>query len=323
MKLTRQKLLRLAAGAGALPIVSGIATAQSYPTRPARLVVGFFAGGLSDILARVLAPVLSGRLGQQVIVDDQPGAGTNIATELVVRAAPDGYTLLMATSSNAINATLYTHLNFNFVRDTVPVASIAQTPFVIVVNPSFPAKSVAEFIAYAKAHPGEINMATPGKGSTTHLAGELFMARTGIKMTVVHYRESYVPDMLAGRVQVVFSPIPTTIQQIRAGKLRALAVTAETRSQALPGTPTVAEFVPGYEAIQWNGVVAPKGTPVAIINKLNGAVTAGIADPKVIAQFANFGSFPKAMTSADFGKFIVEDTEKWGKVIRAAHISVG
>jgi len=301
--------------------LSRIAWAQSYPTRPVRLVVGFFAGGLSDILARVLSPALSERLGQQVVVEDLPGAGTNIATEAVVKAAPDGYTLLMATSSNAINATLYAH--FNFLRDTVPVASIARTPFVMVVNLSFPAKTVAEFVAYAKDHPGEINMATAGKGSTTHLAGELFMTRAGIKLTVVHYRESYVPDMLAGRMQIVFSPLPTTIEQIRAGQLRALAVTSETRSPALPDTPTMAEFVPGYEAIQWNGVAAPKGTPVGIVDKLNAAVTASIADPKVIAQFANVGSYPKAMTATEFGKFIVEDTDKWGKVIRAANITVG
>jgi tripartite-type tricarboxylate transporter receptor subunit TctC len=313
----------VAAGTAAFPVLPRAASALDYPTRSVRLVVGFSAGGLSDILARELSPSLSERLGQQFAVEDKPGAGTNIATELVVNSAPDGYTLLMATSSNAINATLYTHLNFNFVRDSVPVASIARTPFVMVVNLSFPAKTVAEFNAYANAHPGEINMATAGKGSTTHLAGELFMRRTGVKLTVVHYRESYVPDLLTGRVQVVFSPIPTTIEEIRARKLRALAVTTETRSQALPDTPTLAEFVPGYEAIQWNGVVAPKGIPVEIVDKLNGAFTASLGDPKIIAQFANVGSFPEAMTPADFGKFIVEDTEKWGKVIRAANITVG
>jgi tripartite-type tricarboxylate transporter receptor subunit TctC len=323
MKLPRRKFLHLAAGAAALPAFSRGASALDYPTRPVRLVVGFFAGGLSDILARVLSPSLSERLGQQFVVEDQPGAGTNLATEAIVKAAPDGYSLLMATSSNAINATLYAHLNFNFVRDTVPIASIARTPLVMAVNPSFPAKTVLEFIAYAKAHSGEINMASAGKGSTVHLAGELFMTMTGVKLTVVHYRESYVPDMLAGRVQVVFSPIPTTIEQIRAGKLRALAVTSKTRSQALPDTPTVAEVVPGYEAIVWNGVVAPKNTRVEIVDKLNGVFTASLADPKVIAQFANVGSVPKAMTPADFGKFIVEDTEKWGKVIRAANITVG
>ena len=320
MKLPRRTFLHLAAGAAALPAFSPSASARDYPTRPVRLVVGFFAGGLTDILARVLSQPLSGRLGQQFVVEDQPGAGTNLATEAVVKAAPDGYTLLMATSSNAINATLYANLHFDFVRDTVPVASVARTPLVMAVNPSFPAKTVPEFIAYAKAHPGEINMATAGKGSSVHLAGELFMTMTNVKLTVVHYRESYVPDMLAGRVQVVFSPIPATIEQIRAGKLRALAVTSDTRSQALPDIPTVAEFVPGYEAIVWNGVVSPKNTPVEIIDKLNREITASVNDPKIMAQFANVGSVPKSMTPADFGKFIVEDTEKWGKVIRAANI---
>ena len=229
----------------------------------------------------------------------------------------------MATSSNAINATLYEHLNFDFHRDTAPVASVARTPLVMAVNPSLPAKTVPEFIAYAKAHPGEINMASAGKGSTVHLAGELFMTMTGVKLTVVHYRESYVPDMLAGRVQVVFSPIPTTIQQIRAGKLRALAVTSDTRSEALADVPAVVEFVPGYEAIVWNGVVAPKNTPVEIIEQLNSTITASLADPQVKAQFAHVGSVPKSMMPAEFGKFVVEDTERWRKVIRAANITVG
>jgi tripartite-type tricarboxylate transporter receptor subunit TctC len=323
MKLPRRIFLRLALSAGVTPILTRIAHAQSYPTRTVRLVVGFFAGGLSDILARVLGQALSDRLGQQFIVENQAGAGTNLATQRVVRVSPDGYTLLMATSSNAINATLYEHLNFDFLRDTAPVASVARTPLVMAVNPSFPAKTVPEFIAYAKAHPGEINMASAGKGSTVHLAGELFMTVTGVKLTVVHYRESYVPDMLAGRVQVVFSPIPTTIQQIRAGKLRALAVTSDTRSEALADVPAVVEFVPGYEAIVWNGVVAPKNTPVEIIEQLNSTITASLADPQVKAQFAHVGSVPKPMMPAEFGKFVVEDTERWRKVIRAANITVG
>ena len=320
MKLPRRTFLHLAAGAVALPAVSRIARAQTYPTRPVRLIVGFFAGGLSDILARLLAQALSERLGQQFIVEDQPGAGTNRATETVVRALPDGYTLLMATSSNAINATLYNNLKFNFIRDTTPVASIARTPLVMVVNPSFPAKTVPDFITYAKVNPGKINMATPGIGSSVHLAGELFKTMTGVDLVPVHYNTSYVPDLLAGQVQVVFSPIPTMIEHIRAGKVRALAVTSDTRSQALPDIPTVADFVPGYEAIVWNGVVAPKNTPVEIIDKLNREITASVNDPKIVAQFANMGSVPKSMTPADFGKFIAEDTEKWGKVIRAANI---
>jgi tripartite-type tricarboxylate transporter receptor subunit TctC len=320
MKLARRKFLHLGAGAAALPAASRIARAQTYPTRPVRLIVGFFAGGLSDILARLLVQGLSERLGQQFIVEDQPGAGTNRATETVVRALPDGYTLLVATSSNAINATLYNNLKFNFIRDTTAVASIARTPLVMVVNPSFPAKTVPDFITYAKANPGKINMATPGIGSSVHLAGELFKTMTGVDLVPVHYNTGYVPDLLAGQVQVVFSPIPTMIEQIRADKVRALAVTSDMRSLALPDIPTVADFVPGYEAIVWNGVVAPKNVPVEIVDKLNREITASVNDPKIMAQFANVGSVPKSMTPADFGRFIAEDTEKWAKVIRSANI---
>ena len=320
MKLLRRRFLHLAAGAAALPAVSRIARAQVYPSRPVRLIVGFPAGGLTDILARLLSPWLSERLGQQFIVEDQPGAGTNLATETVVRALADGYTFLMATSTNAINATLYDNLKFNFIRDTTPVASIARTPLIMEVNPSFPAKTVPDFITYAKANPGKINMATAGIGSSVHLAGELFMTMTGVQLVPVHYRTSYVPDMLAGQVQLVFSPIPTTIEQVRAGKLRALAVTSGTRSQALPDVPTIGEFVPGYEANVWNGIVAPKNTPAEIIDKLHKEIDAALADPTIMARFADVGSVPKSMTPADFGKFIAEDTEKWGKVIRAANI---
>ncbi len=323
MKLHRRQLVKLFLTALALPTAPFITLASDYPTRPVHLLVGFFAGGLTDILARVLGESLSQHFGQQFAVEDQPGAGTNVATEKVIRSAPDGYTLLMATSSNAINASLYSHLNFDFIHDTVPVASIARTPMVMTVSPSFATKSVAEFIAYAKANPNSINMATAGKGSSVHLAGELFMNMTGIKMTVVHYRDSYIPDMLAGRMQVVFSPIPTMIEQIRAGKLRALAVTSNTPSPALPGVPTIAEFVPGFDAIIWNGVVAPKGTPPDVIDKLNRAITASLAETQVMAKFSNVGSVPKAMSPADFGRFVVEDTEKWGKIIRAANITVG
>jgi tripartite-type tricarboxylate transporter receptor subunit TctC len=320
MKLPRRQFLHLAASAAGISAVSQIARAETYPTRPVRLIVGFPAGGLTDILARLLAQGLLERLAQQFIVEDQPGAGTNLATEAVVRARPDGYTLLMATSSNAINATLYDRLKFNFIRDTAPVASIARTPLVVEVHPSFPAKTVPELIAYAKANPGKINMATAGIGSSVHLAGELFMTMTGVSLVPVHYRASYVPDMLAGQVQLVFSPIPTTIEQIRAGKLRALAVTSADRSAALPGVPTVGEFVPGYEANVWNGVVAPKSTPSDILDKLHGEIDAAIGDPRMMARFAEVGSIPKSMTLAEFGKFIVEDTDKWGNIIRAAHI---
>ena len=275
MMVRRRQFLHLAAGATTLPVTSRFADAENYPTRPVHLVVGFFAGGLTDILARILAEWLSKRFRQQFIVDNQPGAGTNIATERVVRTSPDGYTLLMATSSNAINATLYVHLNFDFLRDTTPVASVARTPLVMTVNPSFPAQTVPEFITYAKAHPGEINIATSGKGSS-----------------------------------------------VRAGKLHSIAVTSNARSQALPDVPAVGEFVPGYEAIVWNGVVAPKNTSAMIIDQLNSAITASLADPWVQAQFANVGSIPKSMTPGEFGKFVAEDTAKWGKVIRAANITM-
>jgi len=300
MKLPRRQFFHQLAGAAVLPAAVRIASAESYPTRSVRLIVGFPAGGLTDILARLLAPSLSERLGQQFIVEDQPGAGTNLATERVVRALPDGYTFLMATSTNAINATLYDNLKFNFIRDTTPVASIARTPLLMEVNPSFPAKTVPDFITYAKANPGKINMATAGIGSTVHLAGELFMTMTGVRLVPVHYRTSYLPDMLAGQVQLVFSPIPTTIEQVRAGKLRALAVTSGTRSQALPDVPTIGEFVPGYEASVWNGVVAPKNTPAEIIGKLYKEIDAVLADPKIMARFAEVGSVPKSMTPAGY-----------------------
>jgi tripartite-type tricarboxylate transporter receptor subunit TctC len=312
--------MHVAAGAAIMPATSRLSWAQTYPSRPVRLFVGFFAGGLTDIVARLMGQWLSERLGQQFIVEDQPGAGTNLATEKVVRARPDGYTFLMASSSNAINATLYDNLKFNFIRDTTPVGSIARTPLVMVVNPSFSAKTVPDFITYAKANPGKINMATAGIGSSVHLAGELFMTMTGVQLVPVHYRNSYVPDMLAGQVQLVFSPIPATIGQVRAGRLRALAVTSGTRSQALPDVPTIGEFVPDYEASVWNGVVAPKNTPAEIIDKLSKEIDLALADPKIIARFAEVGSVPKSMTPAAFGKFIAEDTEKWAKVIRAANI---
>jgi tripartite-type tricarboxylate transporter receptor subunit TctC len=320
MHASRREFLRLAATAAVLPAFSGSAWALDYPARPVHLIVGFPASGLTDILARFLAPALSARLGQQFIVEDRPGAGTNIATEAVVRSPSDGYTLLMATSSNAINATLYDNLKFNFIRDTAPVASIARTPMVLVVNPAFPATTVADFIAYAKANPGKINMATAGIGSSLHLAGELFMTMTGVKLVPVHYRASYVPDLLAGQVHVAFTPIPTTIAQVRAGKLRAIATTSAARSPALPDVPTIAESVAGYEASVWNGMVAPKGTDAAIIEALYRAIDAALADPGVIAQFAGVGSVPKSMTPADFGRFIAEDTEKWARVIRANNI---
>ena len=320
MRVPRRRFLHMVGAAIALGGSRQAAKAQAYPSRPVHLIVGFPASGLTDILARLLGTSLSEQLGQQFIVEDRPGAGTNLATEAVVRALPDGCTLLMATSSNAINATLYNNLKFNFIRDTTPVASIARTPLVLVVNPSFPVKSVPELITYAKANPGKINMATAGVGSSLHLAGELFSTMTGVQLVPVHYRGIYVPDLLAGQVQLAFSPIPTTIEQVRAGKLRALAVTTGTRSPSLPGVPTISEFVAGYEASVWNGVVAPKDTPAAITDKLHEAIDAALADPKLLAQFAGVGIVPKSMTPVDFGKFIAEDTEKWGRVIRADNI---
>ena len=300
---------------------SRISLALDYPTGPVQLIVGIFPGGLTDVLTRLLIPRLSERFGQQFIVEDT-GAGTNLAAEAVVRAPPDGYTLLMATSTDAINATLYPNLKFNFISDTEPVASIARTPLVMVVDPLFPATTVPDLIFFANANPGTITVATAGVGSFTHLAAELFMTMTGVRLVAVHYRSSYVPDILPGDVQLVFSPIPTTIRQIRAGKLRALAVTGSTRSQALPDVPTIGEFLPGYEASVWTGMVAPKNTPGEIIDRLYQEIDAALADPQIIARFADVGSVPKSMTPADFGKFIVEDTEKWGKIIHAANIRV-
>jgi tripartite-type tricarboxylate transporter receptor subunit TctC len=320
MKLPRRKFLHLAAGAAALPALPRIASALDYPTRPVHFIVAFFAGSLSDILARPIAQWLSKRLGQQVIVDDQPGAGGNLATDMVVRAPPDGYTLLEATSANVWNAALYDKLSFDFIRDIAPVASISRTPSVMAVNPSFPAKTVPEFIAYANANPGKINMASGGIGSLPHVAGELFKVMTSVNIVHVPYRGSYLPDLLGGQVQVAFGPIPTLIEQIRAGKLRALAVTGATPSQALPGIPTVGEFVPGYEASAFNGVGAPKGTPVEIIDKLNTAINAGLADATIQARLAELGSVPVSMTPAEFGKLIADETEKWGKVFKSAGI---
>ena len=319
MKMPRRTLLHLAASAAILSAASRISLALDYPTRPVRLLVGIFAGGLTDILARLLSPWLSDRFGQQFLIEDTE-TGSNLAAETVVRAPSDGYTLLVATSTNAINATLYSNLKFNFISDTAPVASIARTPLVMVVDPLFPATTVPDLIFFAKTNPGTITVATAGVGSFTHLAAELFMTMTGVRLVAVHYRSSYVPDILPGDVQLVFSPIPTTIRQIRAGKLRALAVTGSTRSQALPDVPTIGEFLPGYEASVWTGMVAPKNTPGEIIDRLYQEIDAALADPQIIARFADVGSVPKSMTPADFGKFIVEDTEKWRKIIQAANI---
>jgi tripartite-type tricarboxylate transporter receptor subunit TctC len=320
MKLYRRKFLHLAAGAAAIVAFPRFASALDYPTRPVRFVVAFFAGSLSDILARTIADGLSKQLNQQIVVDDQPGAGGNLATDMVVRAVPDGYTLLEATSANVWNAALYDNLRFDFIRDIAPVASISRTPAVMAVTPSFPAKTVPEFIAYAKENPGKVNMASGGIGSLPHVAGELFRFMTGINLIHVPYRGSYLPDLIGGQVQVAFGPIPTLIEQIRADKLRALAVTGAEPSAALPDVPTLGQFVPGYEASAFNGVGVPKKTPIEIIYKLNAAVGAALTDPGIQTRFARLGTVPVSMTPAEFGKLIGAESEKWGKVFKSAGI---
>src|SRR6266566_4729152 len=318
MKLHRRSVLYGAAGAIALLVRSPIVRAQAYPTRSVHLIVGFPAGFAPDIIARLTAQSLSERLGQQVIVDNRPGAASNIGTELVVRALPDGYTLLGATGANAINATLFENLNFNFMRDTMPVASVVRSPLVMTVNPSVPANTVSEFVAYAKSNPGKLNMASGGTGSTPHVAGELFKMAMGVNLVDVPYRISNTPDLLAGQVQVLFAPVPTVIGYIRAGRLRALAATSTARLQVLPNTPTLAEFVPGYEASTWFGLAAPKKTPHR--DQLNNEVNAGLSDPKLVAQLADLGSIPISMSPADFGKLIADEIDKWAKVIKTANI---
>jgi tripartite-type tricarboxylate transporter receptor subunit TctC len=320
MKLPRRKFLHLTAGAAALPTASRIAWSLDYPSRPVRIIVPFPAGQASDTIARLMGQSLSERLGQVFVIENRTGAGGNIGTESVVRAAPDGYMLLLVGVSNAMNATLYKKLNFNFIRDIAPVASIGGTPYVMVINPSVPAKTVPEFIAYAKANPGKINMGSSGSGSVSHVFGERFKMMTGINLVHVPYRGGYVPDLLSGQVQIVFGTISTCIQYIRGGMLRALAVTTATRSDVLPDIPTLAEFVPGYEASQWYGVGAPKDTPAEVIDKLNNEINAIAADPLIKARLAGLGVDPMSMTSAAFGKFIADETEKWGNVIRALNI---
>jgi tripartite-type tricarboxylate transporter receptor subunit TctC len=322
MKLPRRRVLQFAAGAAALPALPRVAAALDYPTRPVHIVVGFPAGGSPDIGARLIGHQLSERLGQQFIIDNRPGAGSNIGTETVVRASPDGYTLLLAVSTNAVNATLYTNLNFNFIRDIAPVASTWAGPFVMVVNPSFPAKTFPEFIAYAKANPRKINMASQGIGSTPHVCGELLMMMTGIDLVHVPYRGSLMPDLLAGQVQLYFSPMSLAIEYVRDGRLPALAVTTAKRADALPDVPTVGEFVPGYEASGWQGIGAPRNTPTEIVDRLNMTINAALADPVVKARIADLGVVPFASSPAEFGKFIAKETEKWAKVIRAANIKL-
>jgi tripartite-type tricarboxylate transporter receptor subunit TctC len=317
--------LQLAAGAAALPVVARLASsrawAQAYPSRPVRMIVGFAAGSAPDIIARLLGQWLSDLLGQPFVIDNRPGAASNIGTEVAVRSAPDGYTVQMTVLTNVFNTTLYTNLNFNFVSDVTHVAGVANAPYVVIVPPSFPAKTIPEFIAYAKANPGKINMASGGKGSSSHIFGELFKAMAGVDLLHVPYRGVYMTDIIAGQVHVVVNPIPQALELIRTGKLRALGVTTLKRLDSLPDIPTVAEFVPGYEAIGWYGLGAPKNTPVDIVNKLNEATTKAITDPRFKARLADLGVEPMPMTPVESAKFVASEADKWTKVIRAAGVT--
>jgi tripartite-type tricarboxylate transporter receptor subunit TctC len=318
MKLPRRKFLHLAAGAAGLPAVSRIAQAQAYPSRPVRLVVGFPPGGTADILARLMGQWLSDHLGQPFVVDNRPGAGSNIGTEAVARATPDGYTLIWLTTSNAINATLYQNLTYNLVRDIAPVAEVARTTVAMAVHPSVPAKTVPEFIAYAKANPRKINMASGGNGSLDHVSGELFKMMASVDMVHVPYRgvAQALTDVIAGHVQVIFDPLASSIEYINAGKLRALAVTTATRSEVLPDLPTIGDFVPGYEASGWQGFGAPRNTPTEIIDKLNREINAALIDPKTKTLIAGLGATVLSGSPADFGNLIAKETEKWAKVVK-------
>src|SRR6516164_4308355 len=319
MKLSRKTFLHFAAGAGALPILMWSAlsaVALDYPTRPVHIIVGFPAGTSSDITARLIAQRLSEQLGQQFVVENRTGAGTNVAADSVVHASTDGYSLLWVTQTNAINATLYDELNFNFIHDIQPVAGILRVPAVMMVNPSVSASTVPEFIAYAKANPGKINMSSPGVGSINHVAGELFNMMAGVKLTHIPYRSSQFPDLLSGQVQVTFNPLPSSLDFIRAGKLRGLAVTSATRSDALPELPTVGEFLPGYEATAWFGIGAPRNTPSAVVDQLNKQVNAALADPQLKARLIDLGGTPMPMSVADFANFIATETGRWAKVVQ-------
>ena len=318
MKVHRREVLSFAGAAVAAPFVSRCAAAQSYPTRPVHLVVGFPPGGPADIFSRLMGQWLSDRLGQQFVIENRPGAGSNIATEAVARAPADGYTLLQVGPPHAINATLYDKLNYNFIRDIAPIACMARSPNVMEVNPSVPAKTVPEFIAYAKSNPGKINMASSGNGTVTHVAGELFKMITGIDIVHVPYRGSTpaLTDLLGGQVQVMFDNVPSSIELIRAGKLRPIAVTQSTRFEGLPEIPTVSEFLPSYEASSWFGIGAPKNTPASIVDKLNNEINAGLADPKIRAKIGELGGTVLGGSAADFGRLVAEETHKWGKVVK-------
>jgi tripartite-type tricarboxylate transporter receptor subunit TctC len=318
MNFPRRQLLKLAVGATVLPAFTQLVKAENYPTRPIRLVIGYTPGGSADLTARLMGQWLSERLGQSFVVENRPGGGTNIATEAVVRAPPDGYTFLLAAPANAINASLYEKLNFNFLRDTEPVAGIIRFPNVVVVNPSVPVKTIPELIAYAKANPGKLNMASSGNGSTIHMSGELFKMLTGTDMVHVPYRGGApaLTDLIAGQVHVMFDNIPTCAEHVKSGKLRGLAVTSTTRSQVLPDLPTVADFLPGYEASAWYGIAAPRNTPADVVGKLNKEVNAVLADPAAKTRFTELGAILLPGSPADFGKLLADETEKWGKVVK-------
>lgn len=322
MQLRRREFLQLAAGAAALPATLDFANAQSYPTRPVHIIVGFAAGGPNDTVARLTGQSLAERLGQQFVVENRTGAGSNIATEAVVRAPPDGYTLLLVSSANAVNTTLYDNLSYDFIRDIAPVAGLLRVPNLMVVNPSVPAQTVPQFIAYARANPGKVNMATAGNGTTTHMSGELFKELAGVNLVTVAYRGGApaLIDLIAGQVQVMFEPTISTVEYVRSGKLRALAITSASRSQLLPDVPTLSESVPGYEATQWYGIGAPKNTPAEVIAKLNSEINAALADPKLKGRLTDLGGIVTPMTPADFAKLIADETEKWAKVVHAANI---
>jgi tripartite-type tricarboxylate transporter receptor subunit TctC len=322
--MKRRQFLRLAAGAAALPVAGHVAWAQAYPTRPVRIIVPVAPGGALDIIARIVGQQLSGRLGQPFVIENRPGAGTNIGIEAAVRAPADGYTLLLIPQSVTTNATLYENLSFNFIRDIVPVAMLSSLPLVMEVSPQVPAKTVAEFIAYAKSNPGKVTMASGGTGSASHVGGELFKLMTGIDMLHVPYRggSPALTDLIGGQVQVMFSPLPESIGAIKAGNVRALAVATAARSEALPEVPTVADSVPGFEASTWQGIGAPRNTPAEIVERLNREINAVLGDPKIKERLAELGSVPTPMSPAEFSNLIVAETAKWGKVIRAANIVV-
>jgi tripartite-type tricarboxylate transporter receptor subunit TctC len=322
MKISRRKFLHLAASSGALPVLSRTARAQAYPSRPVHIIVPYAAAGPNDIVSRVVCQWMSERLGQPFVIENRPGAGTNIGTEMVVHAPPDGYTVLVVSSSHAINATLYDKLNFSFVRDIAPVASIMRVPNVMLVNPAFPARSVREFIDYGRANPGKLNFASSGIGASNHMSGELFKAMTGLDMTHVPYRSSgpALTDLISGQVQVMFDAMSSSVEHIRAGRLRPLGVTTATKADALPEVPVVAEVVPGYEVSNWFGFGMPRSTPADVVTAFNKAVNEALADPKLKARLAELGGILMPGSPADFGKLIAEETEKWGKVIRSANI---